>query len=288
MIRCTANLKPQLTLFRSEGSEFSWPVLVVDDFFEDPEAVRQIAVSLNYREGRLAYPGVSASVLVPQWPLLDAVRDLLSSAFVETYNAEAQVGLVPLDSTHPVPDHRHLPPTCTRPKWLTDVVSPQLFRRDVATFTAFHYDEPPTFQIDLPHTDGYGRDFARLPFSCLVYLNPAPSPHGGTGFFQHNQSGQVALPFRVEDYVPDLCDRLDVPGFVELARKLTWLDGKQGDWTLRLHVENKFNRFVCFAGNLLHSIYSHPLERPTLDTVRLTTNEFFDVHTSPISTVGPA
>lgn len=60
-------------------------VIVVDNFYENPEEIRQLAKSLSYyRKSEATYPGAEAYILDPRW---DEVRNILRSYIQEDVDA---------------------------------------------------------------------------------------------------------------------------------------------------------------------------------------------------------
>lgn len=70
----------------------------------------------------------------------------------------------------------------------------------------------------------------------LLYLNPAPPAEDGTDFWTHRATGTHASTIAHE-------------------RSIEGRDREQ--WTLRQHVDGKFNRLLMFPGRLFHSRAIH-------------------------------
>jgi hypothetical protein len=50
-----------------------WPVVVIDDFYRHPEAVRRLALSLSFHHHNGNYPGSFASISLPLGPVLETL-----------------------------------------------------------------------------------------------------------------------------------------------------------------------------------------------------------------------
>src|SRR5689334_20275634 len=78
-----------------------YSLIVVDDLYADPWAVRDVALSLDYTVRRASYPGPEAAVWVPEMPLCRFLGELLS------HDTRTEVVPVRAGSHQPIPrEHR--------------------------------------------------------------------------------------------------------------------------------------------------------------------------------------
>jgi hypothetical protein len=194
-------------------------LLIVDDFYRDPDLVRESALRSAFRSGRI-YPGLRAQLSNSEpgaAETLTFVRDLLQASFaVETRAAEIYSDFTMIT---------------TPPGQLTGV------------------QKHP--HVDLCHIMG------------IVYLNPASD--SGTSFYRHKQSGLDALTD---------AQAASIFAFVSDPRVNAALDGYisgTNDYWERIHrVEGRFNRFVAFRANILHSGDVFVPDAPARERYRLT------------------
>jgi hypothetical protein len=194
-------------------------LLIVDDFYRDPDAVREGALRCDFRAGG-HYPGVRAKLSNAEPGVaetLDFIRHLLPRTFaVESRTAE--------------------------------IVS------DFALITT------PPGQLSAvqkhPHADP-------CHIMGIVYLNPASN--GGTSFYRHKQSGLDAVTdaqaAAIFAYISDPRVSSALEGYIS---------GTNDHWE-RIHsVAGRFNRFVAFEGNVLHSGDVFVPDAPAQERYRLT------------------
>ncbi len=194
-------------------------LLIVDDFYRDPDVVREDALRYAFRSGG-HYPGVRASLSNSEPGVAETlkfIRDLLPWTFgVATSTAE--------------------------------------IRTDFAQITT------PPGQLSAvqkhPHADP-------CHIMGIVYLNPGSD--GGTSFYRHKESGLDALTD---------AQAAAIFSFVSDPRVSSALEGYIGgtnDYWERIHrVEGRFNRFVAFEGNVLHSADVFVPAAPVPERCRLT------------------
>jgi hypothetical protein len=66
------------------GEEAHQQAIVIDDFFEDPHYVRELALSLDFRSSRGTYPGYEARISLHTDELLERVRALVDARLQST------------------------------------------------------------------------------------------------------------------------------------------------------------------------------------------------------------
>lgn len=252
-----------------------YSLIVVDDLYADPWAVRDVALSLDYTVRRASYPGPEAAVWVPEMPLCRFLGDMLS------HDTRTEVVPVRAGSHQPIPrEHRFRAVRSRRLPTPRGYLHP----RDVAVFSAFSHPEGIRNE---PHID----EWLKLQLAATIYLNRPEQCRGGTAFYRHKKTGLVAMPLLGQ---PQLQEQIASHGYAsaqDLLRDLVCRPGGRPgggrDWTrhwdLVAIVKMRFNRLVLHAGNLLHGpIMGAGDFGRTLDTTRLTQNLFLDVvHPTP-------
>ncbi|TFI58980.1 hypothetical protein E2493_06920 [Sphingomonas parva] len=177
------------------------PVVIVDNFYAQPEAIREVALGLSYAPPPYPYPGRVASIPEPNRSLAAVRADVLRL----------------------VNDH-YLPRVPLIQHEGGRLSSIRQLHTDFAVVDV-HPDALHPVQ-QLPHVDP-------VPIFGLVYLNP--EPRGGTLFF--NQKGPAIAPsgqgypvsgnesFELLDRIAPAYNRMAIyPGFVPHSAEI------DGDW----------------------------------------------------------
>lgn len=255
-----------------------YALLVIDNLYADPWAVRDVALSLDYGVRRASYPGPEAAVWVPGLPLCRFLGQLLSRG--------RKMEVIPIRSGahQPIPRaHRF------RGLRARAIPAPQgyLDPRDVVVFSALSH---PAGIRNEPHID----EWFKLQLAATIYLNPPAQCRGGTAFYRHKKTKLVAMPLMSD---PRLLEAVAAHRYASPAELLTDLvcrpsrrPGGGRDWLRHWDVvklvKMRFNRLVLHSGNLLHGpIMGRADFGRTLDTTRLTQNLFLDT-VSPIQRIG--
>jgi hypothetical protein len=251
-----------------------YSLVVIDNLYADPLAVRDVALSLDYVVRRASYPGPEAALWVPGMPLCPFLGDVLSR------DAKTEVIPVRSGSHQPIPrEHQFRAVRSRRLPTPRGYIHP----RDVVVFSAFSHPEGVRNE---PHID----DTQKPQLAATVYLNPPEQCRGGTAFYRHVKTGLVAMPLPAD---PQLQDVITTHGYASAAHVLEDIvarssrrSGGGRDWIRRWEVvalvKMRFNRLVLHAGNLLHGpIMGRADFGRTLETTRLTQNLFLEAVHSP-------
>lgn len=190
---------------------------VLDGFFQHPEPVRALALSLDYaREPRHVsyFPGRRAIVRAPT----EDLEGLLQS-YVEK-----------------------------------DLVLRRAYQ-NLWLFSAITANDLLSASLRIPHVD-------HSSVTGLVWLSLENK--GGTGFYQHRETGLSALPnARNCDQVAQAVAATNEKSAEDLYRRILKPDGRPGlltrstrDWKLLGVLKARFNRAVLFPSMLFHSQYA--------------------------------
>lgn len=252
---------------------FSYPVVVIDDLYADPVAVRNAALGLNYERGRFSYPGAEALLWVPGHEICPMMDDIISSILKRPVTVDSLQGI-----TGVAPKAR--PEQCfqaVRPAPKAVAVSPgNIDLRDIVTFSALASNAQIKNQ---PHFDrGVG-------FALLVYLNTEDQCRGGTALYRHLHTDLVANPTNLSPEQLEWIRGLGYKNRAEFRRALLYLSASntgtedwEPEWKLERVIEMRFNRLVCYPVSLLHGLFFKPGDfGNTLDTTRLTMNMFLAI-----------
>ena len=278
---------------QSEGDTFRWPIIVIDDFFREPDLVRDLALSLDYRRRRSGYPGLDASIAVPRWPLTQVMARACARVYGETWNIQVTGAgsRVSFGNDQQVPETQAVRATQRLDEYWRVPIE-QLAGEDIVTFSILKIPEipdffPKSFDVGTPiaHCDRIQRD--HLVFSVVVYLT-RDTRHGGTVFMRHRDTGLVAMPAGGQAFLSKAMKRHGARTSGELLQCITWSSirrtGRVDAWNIEENLAWKYNRLVAFPGNLLHSIdLAKPRSIPeSLDEYRLTLNGFVDIYASAL------
>lgn len=252
---------------------FGSAVLIIDDLYANPEAVRDAALGLNYVRSRHSYPGSDALLWIPGHelcPMLDGVVSSIMEKPVQVDPFHGIPGSVPsappeasYDAVRPPPKPVEVSPGNIDPR---DMVSFTVLRRNAKMRNQPHFDA------------GNG-------IALLVYLNPEEQCRGGTALYSHVDTGLHARP---TSFTQEQIRLLQAKGYKtesELWPALTWVSASNSgekdwepEWKLERIIEMRWNRLVCYPSNVLHSIFLQPGDfGNTLDTTRLTMNLFLTI-----------
>ncbi|MCH9687213.1 MAG: hypothetical protein K0V04_37610 [Deltaproteobacteria bacterium] len=220
-----------------------YPILIVDNVYRHPQAVRDFALSLPYTPLGAGGPGARADL--PDTSTIGPLRRLVQQHVGDAYGW-------PL-STSDAPD-----PTGTR------------FHR-----MRSNADEGPP-AVSMPHID-------RVMLAGVVYLNLPQQCRGGTKFFRHRATGICEWRVRTAEAVaPSAVSAVMELGFDNDYRQGVldgrWQDydelrsmifhGPEGppdfmaegseDWIQIDAVDMRWNRLICFPGFVFHTSHYDP------------------------------
>jgi hypothetical protein len=225
------------------GSEPMQAALVCDDFYEDPEYVRDLALSLDYIDTRDAYPGYDATVSIDPRFVERAVNEWVDRpvALAEPYSKRLVFAMLHEDRFR-TPRTPHAD-TNIPGSWIAAIV-----------------------YLNLPSQCRGGTGFYRHRETGLVEIATDITRPVAEYMLRHKVPSVKECMARVwhTEHVPDLGQR---PPFTTESNDI---------WELAQLVEMRFNRFVLYAGSLFHSPYVDPTWfGKTPETRRLTQNLFF-------------
>jgi hypothetical protein len=224
LVSSVEELNDETSLFVDESRETadnSGPfVVVVDDFYDDPDEVRSLALGMEYR--RYEPP----SVEITGAPFAAANHHDLgtwSSTAVLTYHGE-QVA-------HPFPGRRHNPPWLRRrlAAVVGETIDPGHWGLGGDGWNgAFHLIDGSWTGQGPIHHHFKPYDLEGRGWSGVVYLTGDPAPGSGTSVWRRRDTGRCVAPYGRRF-------GLDV-----------------SEYELAFAVENRFNRLVLFRENVLH------------------------------------
>ena len=218
-------------------------ILIVDDFYPDPEAMRAIALDRPFVQYIPPDPAIAGAALAAA----NAHRRgrWLSSAFVTYHGSLAE---------NPYHGSRHNPEDLRRR--LEDLIGEPIEDESWQSGGdhwngAFHLVEA-GFELGkaVIHHHYKPRDVEGRGWSGLVYLSPDAPPSAGTSFWRDRRSGRCVAGFG---------DRYSFD---------------PADFELAFVAENRFNRLVLFRENVWHRV-EHGFGSG--DSARLTQTLFFKI-----------
>lgn len=258
------NAVDELVITEAVISEQSWPYVIVDNLYKDPQKVREHVLSLNFKPPQSRHPGMFAQLSsdVNLFPLYELIHKIYTHQF--GYSCQETIQ----------------------------------FSRNIsrALFACLNRPENDLNKFQgKPHVDN-------CMVAGLVYLNPEHMCQGGTGFYKHKPTGVETLIMRHQpsnehekkmlaliekkggfqhfkslqeksnkklnyhDFIEDIIQTEHVKNYMTESTEIWELTGK---------VEMKFNRLVLYPAFLLHSAYYKPEWFDlSIDKQRLTQNIF--------------
>lgn len=241
------------------GAEPHQEALVVDDFFQDPEYVRALALSLDYSDMRGTYPGYEARVSLDTSDLISRARAFIDPA-LELVARYRGTFLFSIMNETVDPKLRHYP----HPH--VDNVGD-----GVACLAGIVYLNPPA------QCRG-GTGFYRHRETGVLEDRGEISPGLGAYMVAHQLSTVREAYNRLIEVSPER--------EAEMARATEewgYLCDSNDDWELLEVVEMKFNRLVVFDSYMYH----HPIVRSgqfgrSQETRRLTQTFFLEMAGAPV------
>lgn len=273
--RLALNSEENMDIIRSGLITSRSPILVVDDFYEDPDYVRQMALNLDYY--RRHDDGVVRALGVHP-------------------NGVKRIARVGVDQTEAYSFiHNH---------WAKAFIPGLGFFLEKVRHESI-------FSLMFRLNGGFDPALARPQFlntlwTGVVFLNPAEQCNGGIGFYKHRTTGAEEvlssdLILELEGEKPRFYkSTLDfVKGILSIKKteavgegfydrmysfvretpilKMRYMKGSDEHWEMTQFVDMKFNRLVCFPSFALHShIYQDNWFGVTAEDSRLTQEFSYD------------
>lgn len=211
-------------------ADLGFPAVTIDNFYRDPEYVRDLALSLVYTRPRNKFPGFEASISLDMTAVGEAIRRVLGDAASECRDV-------------------------------------RLFRRYRDNFV-FSMAAPKSssvaLSIEQPHYDDMPSSGMTL--AGLVYLNLPHQCRGGTALYTHRRTGLSIIPPGREG-LGRLLARLGKRTREEFDELIygsleTTPDGRAKHltetWELRHLMAMRFNRLALYPSQAFHGLYVKP------------------------------
>jgi hypothetical protein len=213
------------------------PALVIDNVYRDPDYVRGLALSLDYRREAGAYPGYLAFLSISCNPVLELVDDVMSDAL----------------------GHR--------------LTYTPYYRDDMAFAVITKRGDELTAGQKRPHCDGFcayaGLVYLNPAEQCAGGTSFWRHRQTGLELALGTEGAAQTLAMGRKPSHPEM------PPSTEEGTG--YLIASNADWELTQVLEMKYNRFVFYGSNIFHSpLYDERDFGTTLETRRLTQNFYFD------------
>jgi hypothetical protein len=220
-----AKIRPSLIPL---GGKNEPSVLVLDNFYEDPQYVRHLALSLDYLEGRARFPGFEARVSLDPHPALKMINSFVDENLVLTPLFESQF-VFSMMSSHVDKRRRHQHAPHTDGLGILAALVYLNPARKCRGGTAF-YRHKSTGLIEIPVRKTKN-------IAAIMRAERIRSLDGFVKWMTHDRIGHNRSSSREE---------------LELVADST------SNWELVRCVEMKFNRLILYFGSLFHSAYVKP------------------------------
>lgn len=206
-------------------------VLLVDDFYARPDAVRQLVLDAPAPYWKATPEGKNGCHYHDarhHWQMEDG--------FLQAQQAIAVLARRYLD---------------------TDVLEP------IRIFNSNHFqliESQPADSVPVPHEDGHA-------LAALVCLNTREESHGGTAFYSNRFNGAMDVGRLTDLEREALYEWMDNNGLFETGDDY-FLHDWQRYWALNYVAEMRFNRLIMYRGTLFHGAYhvdSHFRDHPRIN-----------------------
>lgn len=225
--------------------------IIVDDFYRDPDEVRELALSLKYGDGlklKGGFPGVRGSLGTPE------VKEKLYNIYLDLCNNK--LWKIRHQPTQLLPDGSFKIPLLKKERPF-DVVefeknwNNQGFMVNV-TNDNFMVKNPLGI---IPHQDYWEDEEPTNQFGSVIYLNTPDECAGGTNLYSRN--GEMSFPKReqtwdstMESWMHELSGiETDIEKFKYIRMKID----ENNPFVCEFKAEMKYNRMVLYQADVFHS-----------------------------------
>jgi len=227
--------------------------IIVDDFYRDPDEVRELAKSLKYGDDKAlkgGFPGIRASLGTPE------VKEKLYNLYLDLcdnklWKPKVQKTQLLEDGSFRIPlriKNRPFDIDEFNRNW-----DNQGFMVN-CTNDSFIKKNP---LAEIPHQDYWnGETASTYQFGSVVYLNTPDECAGGTNLYSYN--GEMSIPpNRVELWRQNMCETYDIKGPVltsmsEEQQFKNIKDKINKQYTVEFEADMVYNRMVLYQSDVLH------------------------------------
>lgn len=205
-------------------------VIIIDDFYKNPDEVRNLALTSERRRDPSLINGLPGS-----------------RVFIETDELKKNV--------KPFFDE-----LCLSDIWRTNIDQKMYeFQWDAVGFMVNIMDHDSVMEwpfLSVPHQDRYANDIGTdvTQFGVVVYLNTPEECQGGTNLYSYKNN--MSVPYNSLEYI-------DKPeGFDEKCKRpedlfpyiMNWLQGDK-EWRVEYEAKMVYNRCVFYESDVLHAAH---------------------------------
>lgn len=201
--------------------KFGFPITCCDDFYEDPDTVREFALSLDYEKKPGIYPGLRSEML---------------SKLNEEFSFKSVNKMLSMFDDFDKPGYEFVCTTCFQKIW------------------PFSDNKDDTINNGWIHFDG------NTIVAAVVYLDPNPTVDSGTSMFKPKKDFVDFGDAEVED-VKETRTQINSsykPSDKELIEKYEkYLIKNNSHFEKTLEVKNQYNRLIAYDGQQYHAQSSY-------------------------------
>ena len=201
--------------------KFGFPISCCDDFYEDPDAVREFALSLEYEKKPGVYPGLRSEML---------------SKINEEFHYKSVNKMLSMFDDFDKPDYQFECISCFQKIW------------------PFSENKDDTINNGWIHFDG------NTIAAAVVYLDPNPTIDSGTSMFKPKKDFVDFGDVEIEDVKKTRIEINSVhkPSDKELIKKYEkYLIKNNSHFEKTLEVKNQYNRLIAYDGREYHAQSSY-------------------------------
>jgi hypothetical protein len=256
-----------------EIGENRYPVLIVDNYYKDPDYVRELALSLGYMPPNSPYPGVMASIDLGKSSLCEAIWRQLIPLYGGTVNTSMQ----PTTSSHDFfvldrPESRLNAWECT-PRVEMSFLGGSIFLNpdDQCKGGTGFYRHKETGLEEMLLTNIFGQAPEGSPILESSILQKVEEMGLMKKFNALHEKGDF------KEY-PEMIHKI----MSEVPKKTKYMTEGNEDWELIELIKMKYNRLICYPAFLFNTDYfQQEWFGDSLDTQYLSQKFYFHWPTTP-------
>jgi len=224
--------------------------IIVDDFYRDPDEVRELAISLNYNDGveKGGFPGARGFLDTPE------VKEKLHNIYLDLCNNK--VWKIRYKPTQLLPDGSFKIPLLKKNRPFNIVEFEKEWSNQGFMLNVTNDDLMVKNPLGIiPHQDYWEDEAPTMQFGSVIFLNTPDECAGGTNLYSRN--GEMSLPKRVQTWdsrMESWMQKLDgIETDIEKFKYIKMKVDEGSPFVAEFKAEMKYNRMVLYQSDVFHS-----------------------------------